>query len=167
MNLSVIETPESTNQIYSTPQQWIAVNNEPAGATEAFQAALNAKQPLVYLPVWPVHSYLINSTVFVGVDTTHILGMQSTLESCGVQFEDPLTPTAVLEISDRGQYHRNLDPQPMWIENLNFFQYTDNAVVCGYHDPAGSIAIDHRSSCPHILRYVSLGGVGHLGIHAT
>ena len=110
--------------------------------------------------------YLINSTVSIGSGITHVFGMQATLLTCGIRFADGLAPVAALEIIDTHPIGENED-NTIWIEDLNFFQYTDSSRYCGYRAPAGSIAFSHRTKRALVLRHVSFGGVGFLNIQAA
>ena len=197
LNMSVEETPEEADQIdgaLATPSLWAVVLSQAAinaslsahandtrlkrwlPATVEFQRAIDRHLfPVVYMLR---SDYLLNSTVSIGLDaTTHVMGMQSTIATCGPRFEDPRTPTPAIEINDSPVLGviASTAGDTIWIEDLSFFQYTDSPVACSYQRhssvasqyraPAGSIAIAHRSRLRSlVLRHVSFGGVGKIGI---
>ena len=182
LSLPVRETPEEENGVSgvrATPGLWLAVNasstktnGEPCTgglrceATEPMQRAFNTGSQVVYLPQ---ADYVLSSTVTIGSGTSHFLGMQSTILSCGVRFDDAQAPAPVLEVTDSA-LGPNAESNPhdsVWLEDLNFFQYTDSARFCGYRAPAGSVAVEHRTQRALVLRHIALGGVGHLGIQSA
>jgi hypothetical protein len=152
LNMSVEETPEEADQIngsLATPSLWTVVLSQAAinaslsahandtrlkrwlPATVEFQRAIDRHLfPVVYMLR---SDYLLNSTVSIGLDaTTHVMGMQSTIATCGPHFEDSRTPTPAIEINDSpvlGVVAGTAGGDTVWIEDLNFFQYTDSPVA--------------------------------------
>jgi hypothetical protein len=99
-NLAVRETPD----FFSTqPTDWVSVAaygakpDDNVDDTAAFQKALDAGKPVVYLPTG---RYVISKTLHVKGAVREIVGLGSTLTPGGTAFNDAGSPTALLQVDD-------------------------------------------------------------------
>jgi hypothetical protein len=100
VDLAVRETPES---LPAQPTDWVSVAAYGAKAddgeddTAAFQQALDAGKPVVYLPTG---RYVISKTLHVKGAVRQIVGFGSTLTPIGTTWADAKAPAAIIQVED-------------------------------------------------------------------